>query len=106
LSDRHTHILVKGFEFESREYAINTSILQGSPLSPLLYLPYNADLVDQCNEQTDDMSTGYIDDVVILAWGKTTERTCEILGTILEKARRHDDGQPHTHESSLPTSSN
>jgi len=86
LSDRHTHILVDGFK--SQEYAINTGIPQGSPLSPLLYILYNADLVDQCNEQTDAMSTGYIDDVAILAWGKTTERTCEILGTILEKAQR------------------
>jgi hypothetical protein len=58
------------------------------PLSPLLYILYNANLVDQCNEQTDAMSTGYIDDVAILAWGKTTERTCEILGTILKKAQR------------------
>jgi ribonuclease HI len=86
LSDRHTHILVDGFR--SQNYTINTGIPQGSPLSPLLYILYNADLIDQCNEQTDVMSTGYIDDVAILAWGKTTERTCETLGTILDKAQR------------------
>jgi hypothetical protein len=34
------------------------------------------------------MSTGYIDDVGILTWGKTTEQTCETLGRILEKAQR------------------
>jgi ribonuclease HI len=34
------------------------------------------------------MSTGYIDDVGILAWGKTTEQTCETLGRVLEKAQR------------------
>jgi hypothetical protein len=34
------------------------------------------------------MSTGYIDDVGILAWGKTTEQTCETLSRILEKAQR------------------
>jgi ribonuclease HI len=44
--------------------------------------------VDKPDEQTDALSTGYIDDVAILAWGKTTERTCEILGTILDKAQR------------------
>ena len=33
------------------------------------------------------MSTGYIDDVAILTWEKTIERTCEVLGTILEKAQ-------------------
>jgi hypothetical protein len=86
LSDRHTHIMVDGFQ--SEPYAINTGIPQGSPLSPILYLFYNADLIEQCNEATDAMSTGYIDDVAILAWGDTTQRTCQILSTILEKAQQ------------------
>jgi hypothetical protein len=86
LSDRHTHIIVN--RFKSKDYTINTGIPQGSPLSPLLYILYNADLIDQCNKHTDAMSTGYIDNVAILAWGKTTERTCEILGTVLKKAQR------------------
>jgi hypothetical protein len=34
------------------------------------------------------MSTGYIDDVGILAWGRTTEQTCGRLSRILEKAQR------------------
>jgi YD repeat-containing protein len=34
------------------------------------------------------MLTGYIDDVAILASGKTTEQTCDALGKILEKAQR------------------
>tara|TARA_R110002003_G_scaffold1780_2_gene23515 strand:+ start:2477 stop:2749 length:273 start_codon:yes stop_codon:yes gene_type:complete len=33
------------------------------------------------------MSTGYIDDVGILTWGKTTEETCDTLSRILEKAQ-------------------
>ncbi|KAH7563672.1 hypothetical protein BM1_00719 [Bipolaris maydis] len=86
LRDRHTCILVDGYK--SKDYEINTGIPQGSPLSPILYLFYNADLIEQCNEQTDAMSVGYIDDVAILAWGKTTERTCEVLGTVLEKAQQ------------------
>jgi hypothetical protein len=45
-------------------------------------------LIEQCNEHPDAMLTGYIDDVAILAWGKTTERTCKILGTILKKAQQ------------------
>jgi ribonuclease HI/exonuclease III len=85
LSERHTHIVVDGVK--SEQYAINTGIPQGSPLSPILYLFYNADLVEQCNE-TDTMSTGYIDDVAIMAWGDTTERTCQTLSTILQKAQR------------------
>jgi hypothetical protein len=34
------------------------------------------------------MSTGYIDDVGALTWGKTTEETCETLSRVLEKAQR------------------
>lgn len=54
----------------------------------MLDLVYNADLIEQCNEETDAVLTGYIDDAGILAGGETTERTCEILSTILEKAQR------------------
>jgi hypothetical protein len=64
LNERHTSINVDGFR--SQEYAISTGILQGSPLSPILYLFYNADLIDKCNQETNTMSTGYIDDVGIL----------------------------------------
>ncbi|RYN71832.1 hypothetical protein AA0119_g13652, partial [Alternaria tenuissima] len=86
LSNRHTSIAIDGFR--STAYQINTDIPQGSPLSPILYLFYNADLIDECNQAPDAMSTGYIDDVGILAWGQTTEQTCETLGKTLEKAQR------------------
>ena len=86
LSNRHTSIAMDGFQ--SQRYQINTGIPQGSPLSPILYLFYNADLVDACNQETDAMSTGYIDDVAFLAWGETTEQTCDVLGEILKKAQQ------------------
>ena len=86
LSNRHTSIAIDGYC--SAEYEINTGIPQGSPLSPILYLFYNADLIDACNHEADTISTGYIDDVAILAWGKTTEQTCETLSKTLEKARQ------------------
>jgi ribonuclease HI len=85
LSNRHTSIAIDGFR--STAYQINTGIPQGSPLSPILYLFYNADLIDECNKTPEAMSTGYIDDVGILAWGKTTEQTCETLSRTLEKAQ-------------------
>jgi hypothetical protein len=64
-----------------------TGIARGSLLSPVLYLFYNADLIEDCNQELNTMSTGYIDDVAILAWGKTTEETCTTLGKALEKAQ-------------------
>ncbi|KAH6044453.1 hypothetical protein HBI67_247390 [Parastagonospora nodorum] len=86
LSARRTRIAIDGFQ--SREYTINTGIPQGSPLSPILYLFYNADLIDECNQESDTMSTGYIDDVAILTWGGTTEETCITLSKAMEKAQR------------------
>jgi hypothetical protein len=86
LSNRHTRIAVDGFT--SQEYAINTGIPQGSPLSPILYLFFNADLIDECNREANATSTGYIDDVAILAWGNTAAQTCSTLSRVLEKAQR------------------
>lgn len=51
LSARKTRITIDGFQ--SGEYQINTGIPQGSPLSPILYLFYNADLIDECNQEPD-----------------------------------------------------
>ncbi|KAL5371116.1 hypothetical protein PMIN02_013118 [Paraphaeosphaeria minitans] len=86
LSDRHTRIRIDGFN--SPQYATSTGIPQGSPLSPILYLFYNADLIDICREEANVLPTGYIDDVAILAWAETTEKTCDILGKTLQKAQQ------------------
>ncbi|GKT39838.1 Rpb7-binding protein seb1 [Colletotrichum spaethianum] len=67
---------------------INTGIPQGSPLSPILYLFYNADLLDSCNEAEGTTATGFIDDVAILAVGDNTEDTCQKLQEALRKAER------------------
>jgi hypothetical protein len=65
LSNRHTSIVINSFQ--STAYQINTGIPQGSPLSPILYLYYNADLIEECTNTPEAMSTGYINDVSILA---------------------------------------
>jgi hypothetical protein len=54
----------------------------------MIYLFYNADLIDACNQERDAMSTGDIDDVAILVSGNTTEQACDTLDKILEKAQR------------------
>ena len=86
LSNGNTNTAIDGFR--STQYQINTGIPQGSPLSPILYLFYNADLVERCNQEKDKMSTGYIDHVGILISGKTTAQTCDALGKALQKAQR------------------
>ncbi|KAK9778919.1 putative Zinc knuckle [Seiridium cardinale] len=84
LGCRETEINVDGFRSET--YRINTGIPQGSPLSPILYLFYNADLLDSCNEAEDTTATGFINNVAILAVGDSTEETCQKLQEALRKA--------------------
>ena len=83
LSDRRTRIVIDGYE--SEEYSIETGVPQGSNLSPILYILYNADLIECCNSE-DTEATGYIDDGAVFACGNTTGDTCSKLERALEKA--------------------
>lgn len=84
LSNRST---VLNFDSYTSEVChTTTGIPQGSPLSPILYLYYNADLIDLCNQEPNTLAVGYIDDVGILHWGRSTEETCNGLEGTMQKA--------------------
>ncbi|PWI64598.1 hypothetical protein PCL_09492 [Purpureocillium lilacinum] len=68
------------------DYKLTTGEPQRSPLSPILYLFYNADLLDRCKQDENTAATGFIDDVAILAWAKTTEESCTLLRAALREA--------------------
>ncbi|KAK4071132.1 hypothetical protein Purlil1_13494 [Purpureocillium lilacinum] len=84
LGERQTELSVDGFQ--SEPYKLTTGEPQGSPLSPILYLFYNADLLDRCSQDENTAATGFIDDVAILAWANTTEETCTLLQAALREA--------------------
>ncbi|KAJ3453598.1 hypothetical protein MRS44_017845 [Fusarium solani] len=86
LEDRHTRISVDGFKTEL--YKVRTGTVQGSPLSPIFYIFYNADLIEKCNLADDTSATGFIDDVAILTWGDTTAETCTKLRGALQIAEQ------------------
>ena len=78
----------------SDSLATSTGIPQGSPLSPILYLFYNTDLLEICqNPQLNATSGGYIDDVSILTHSTTTEENCRKLQVLYsgckDWARKH-----------------
>jgi hypothetical protein len=52
----------------------------------MLYIFYNASLLETCEADQDTITTGYIDDAVILACGDTTSEPYKKLKLALEKA--------------------
>jgi hypothetical protein len=78
LKDRTT-ILRLGID-TSAPFRISTGIPQGSPLSQILYLFYNADLLEiGSRPDLNVCSSGYIDDVAMLLSSRTTEENCKRL---------------------------
>jgi len=72
-------------EYTAPSAPIQTGIPQGSPVSPILYLFYNADLIEQCKTNETE-AVGYIDDVSILAVGRNAQSNCKTLKNIHRKA--------------------
>ena len=93
LTNRSTSLKLQ--EYSDPSTAIQTGIPQGSPISPILYLFYNADLIEACKSEEQNgvqssadetEAVGYIDDVSILAIGPTAPRNCKTLKAIHRKA--------------------
>ncbi len=70
LTDRHT--IVKTNEHNTPKLSINLGLPQGSPVSSILYLFYNGDFLDDFAKERVD-AQGYIDDITIIAMGKSVK---------------------------------
>jgi hypothetical protein len=83
ISNRTTTLCLPGYNTDA--FPTHTGIPQGSPLSPILFLFYNANLVEICNPSTLPASgTSFVDEVNALAFGKSTEENCRTLQTVHE----------------------
>ena len=84
LCHRTTEIVL--MEGAMGQISTNTGIPQGSPLSPILYLFYNADLIDWIHTAYPGraMVTGYIDDICILVWSRSAKPPRELSTPAVE----------------------
>ena len=64
---------------------VTNGIGQGDPLSMLLYIIYNADLLDLPDNPLSEAAIGYVDDVALLATGDDFEETTHRLETLMTK---------------------
>jgi len=79
LTDRHTRLKFDGHISDWME--VNNGIMQGDPLSMILYLFYNADLIDGARKG--ELKIAYVDDVNYYAEGANFEEAYATLNDMM-----------------------
>ena len=72
-------------DYISEVIDIANGIGQGDPLSMLLYILYNADLLDIPDSPTEEDVLGYVDDIALLATGNDFKETTNRLKDMMTK---------------------
>src|SRR6202453_2087658 len=81
LTDRRIEVRVAGYTQPLS--TVHAGIPQGSPLSLILYLFYNTDLLESLeNKGLCISAAGFMDDVNILTYGPSIRRNYEVLKRI------------------------
>ena len=83
LTDRRTWL--KFDDFTSEGISILNGIGQGDPLSMILYIIYNADLLDIPGNEEHEKSLGYVDVIALMATGKDFDETSQRLLHMMTK---------------------
>ena len=72
-------------DFISELISILNGIGQGDPLSMILYIIYNADLLEMLVQLLHEDSVGYVDNVIVVAIGKDFHATTAALKNMMER---------------------
>jgi retron-type reverse transcriptase len=84
ITTRNTTLVIQGHETPS--FPVEAGVPQGSPLSPILFLLYIAELHDICNRPREGLSgIGFADDVNLLAYSNSIEANYRKLEQVYEK---------------------
>ena len=83
LTNRKTRI--KFDDHISDYYNITNRIGQGDPLSMLLYIIYNTDLLEITDDETTEDTIGYVDNIALLATGNDFKETTIQLKQLMTK---------------------
>jgi ribonuclease HI/endonuclease/exonuclease/phosphatase family metal-dependent hydrolase len=84
LQNRSTRLKFNGVE--SERICTNAGVPQGSPISPILYMFYNADLLEIPGVRSGLLSLGFIDDIAFGIQGETEEGNARELERMLMEA--------------------
>ncbi|TFK20319.1 hypothetical protein FA15DRAFT_599966, partial [Coprinopsis marcescibilis] len=71
-------------DFLSQFIEIDNSIGQGCLLSMLIYILYNADLLDIPRNKEKEDAIGYVDDATLVAIGNSFEETTKTISKMME----------------------
>ena len=85
LTGRRTRLKFDDFVSESLD--ILNGIGQGDPLSMILYILYNADLLEIIGDKDSEDLLGFVDDIALVSFGDSFEETIEGLEHLMEKKR-------------------
>ena len=87
LDERSTSISMGGKT--SPMEAVETGIPQGSPISPVLFLFFNAPLIEECaGAKLPIQVGGFVDDIHLLTYSKSTEVNCRQLEQVYQICQR------------------
>jgi hypothetical protein len=84
LQGRSTRLKFNGVE--SKSICTNAGVPQGSPISPILYMFYNADLLEIPGNISGRLSLGFIDDIAFGVQGESEKANAEELEGMLMEA--------------------